>query len=153
MHGDADRGLIYTSPHLPKPLQISLADPKGDRDRNLFSHYLWNSSLLLAELIETGTLRLSGTDTGLAKSTSDDAGVDAAPALEFNIAGLATLVSANQTVELFPLPRGLESVSPPETQVKLPIKHLKADISHRNLAPALLSRPSCRFFLAPVGFS
>jgi len=146
VHGDADRGLIYTSPHLPKPLQISLADPKGERDRSLFSHHLWNSSLLLAELIEAGTLRLPGTDTELAESTSDDAGVDAAPASEFNIAGLATLVSANQTVALFSSPRGLESVSPAETQVKVPTKDLKADIPHRNSAPALLSRPSCRFF-------
>ncbi len=58
-HGDADHGLAYTSPHLPKPLHISLADPKAEEDRRLFSHYLWNSSLLLAELIEAGTLGLS----------------------------------------------------------------------------------------------
>lgn len=55
-HGDADHSVVYTSPHLPKPLNISLADSKGDDDRRLFSHYLWNSSLLLAELIEAGTL-------------------------------------------------------------------------------------------------
>src|SRR4051794_34470546 len=57
-HGDADHGLEYKSPHLPKPLQIDLADPVVDEDRKLFSHYLWNSSLLLAELVESGTLGL-----------------------------------------------------------------------------------------------
>ncbi|KAI7781216.1 nicotinamide N-methyltransferase [Diaporthe eres] len=57
-HGDADHGLLYQSPHLPKPLHISLADPTGDDDRRLFSHYLWNASLLLAEFVESGTLGL-----------------------------------------------------------------------------------------------
>ncbi|OIW29487.1 hypothetical protein CONLIGDRAFT_576711 [Coniochaeta ligniaria NRRL 30616] len=56
MHGDHEHGLLYTSPHLPNPLHISLADPQGEVDRHLFSHYLWNSSLQLAELIEAGTL-------------------------------------------------------------------------------------------------
>lgn len=49
---------MYQSPHLPKPLHISLADPTGDDDRRLFSHYLWNASLLLAEFVESGTLGL-----------------------------------------------------------------------------------------------
>ncbi|KAI5867142.1 hypothetical protein GGS23DRAFT_162616 [Durotheca rogersii] len=57
-HGDADHSLVYLSPHLPKPLHIALADPSQDSDRKLFSHYLWNSSLLLAELIEAGSLGL-----------------------------------------------------------------------------------------------
>ncbi|KAB5550931.1 nicotinamide N-methyltransferase [Coniochaeta sp. 2T2.1] len=56
VHGDGEHGLLYTSPHLPKPLDISLADPQGEEDRKLFSHYLWNSSLQLAELIEAGSL-------------------------------------------------------------------------------------------------
>ncbi|KAI0003614.1 hypothetical protein F4779DRAFT_601206 [Xylariaceae sp. FL0662B] len=57
-HGDAEHALIYTSPHLPAPLRLALAEPADERDRRLFSHYLWNSSLLLAELIEAGTLDL-----------------------------------------------------------------------------------------------
>ncbi|KAK4179101.1 hypothetical protein QBC36DRAFT_323392 [Triangularia setosa] len=57
-HGDADHGLLYTSPHLPHPLQFSLANVTEEKDRHLFSHYLWNSSLMLAELIEAGTLGL-----------------------------------------------------------------------------------------------
>ncbi|KAK3325333.1 hypothetical protein B0H66DRAFT_588117 [Apodospora peruviana] len=58
MHGDAEHDLLYTSPHLPKPFVLSLADPKGfdEETRGLFSHYLWNSSLQLAEFIEAGTL-------------------------------------------------------------------------------------------------
>ncbi|KAL2126089.1 hypothetical protein VTI74DRAFT_1722 [Chaetomium olivicolor] len=58
-HGDADHSLLYTSPHLPRPLPLALADVTAESDRRLFSHYLWNSSLLLAELIEAGTLGLA----------------------------------------------------------------------------------------------
>ncbi|KAK4227060.1 hypothetical protein QBC38DRAFT_478565 [Podospora fimiseda] len=58
-HGDADHGLLYTSPHLPNPLQFNLAKVSAEKDRHLFSHYLWNSSLLLAELIEASTLNLN----------------------------------------------------------------------------------------------
>ncbi|KAJ2891734.1 Protein N-methyltransferase NNT1 [Zalerion maritima] len=54
-HGDARQTLVYTSPHLPKPLQLTLCDPTQE-DRRLFSHFLWNSSLLLAELVECSTL-------------------------------------------------------------------------------------------------
>ncbi|KAI1262151.1 hypothetical protein F5Y18DRAFT_439252 [Xylariaceae sp. FL1019] len=58
-HGDNDHtSLLYTSPHLPKPINIALPDPEDEDDRNLQSHYLWNSSLLLAELIEAGSLGL-----------------------------------------------------------------------------------------------
>lgn len=61
-HGDAENSLLYTSPHLPKPLLIDLADPVGDEDRRLFSHFLWNSSLLLAELIERDSLDGGGAE-------------------------------------------------------------------------------------------
>ena len=55
-HGDADHGVLYTSPHLPEPITMSVTDPEGDADRKLFSHFLWNASLLLAKLIEADTL-------------------------------------------------------------------------------------------------
>jgi nicotinamide N-methyltransferase len=55
-HGDAKNNLSYASPHLPRPLVINLADPVKEDDRKLFSHYLWNSSLLLAEFIEADSL-------------------------------------------------------------------------------------------------
>ncbi|KAK3359363.1 hypothetical protein B0T25DRAFT_95838 [Lasiosphaeria hispida] len=87
-HGDERHGLVYNSPHLPKPLQISLADPKKDEDRHLFSHFLWNSSLQLAELIEAGTL-------GLADDRSDrengGAKVVVPPISHFDITGHSTL--------------------------------------------------------------
>ncbi|KAL2211892.1 nicotinamide N-methyltransferase [Sarocladium strictum] len=52
LHGDSHSSIIYTSPHLPHPLRLQLADPSQDEDRKLFSHYLWNAGLLLAELME-----------------------------------------------------------------------------------------------------
>ncbi|KAL5598973.1 hypothetical protein BROUX41_003708 [Berkeleyomyces rouxiae] len=55
-HGDNSHGLSYTSPFLPKPLTIALNNPQGDHNRRLFSHYLWNASLLLAEYIERDSL-------------------------------------------------------------------------------------------------
>ncbi|KAK1833367.1 hypothetical protein QBC39DRAFT_346648 [Podospora conica] len=92
-HGSADQGLVYTSPHLPKPLHISLADPTGDEDRRLFSHFLWNSSLLLAELVEAGTLGLSATGefTSSSAAAAQENSVDVAPSSDFDIAGLSTI--------------------------------------------------------------
>ncbi|CAK7241391.1 MAG: hypothetical protein STHCBS139747_002852 [Sporothrix thermara] len=55
-HGDADHGVLYTSPHLPEPLHLSVTDPIDSADRKLFSHFVWNSSLLLAKLVEAGTI-------------------------------------------------------------------------------------------------
>lgn len=46
-------------------MHISLADPVGDNDRKLFSHYLWNASLLLAEFVESGTLGLGPEQGGV----------------------------------------------------------------------------------------
>ncbi|KAI1414269.1 hypothetical protein F5Y13DRAFT_159150 [Hypoxylon sp. FL1857] len=79
-HGDAEHSLIYTSPHLPRPLHIGLADPDQETDRKLFSHYLWNASLLLAEFVEAGALELP-LDVGLGRLTPAD----------FDVRGLETL--------------------------------------------------------------
>ncbi|KAF4121802.1 putative methyltransferase [Geosmithia morbida] len=60
-HGDADHPLLYTSPHLPgPPLGFDLMDPDAERERMLFSHYMWNASLLMGELVERDTLGLEG---------------------------------------------------------------------------------------------
>lgn len=88
LHGDHEHDLLYTSPHLPRPLHISLADPKGQDDRRLFSHYLWNSSLQLAELIEAGTLGLERLDSWAEVSTRHDC---SPPLSAFSVEGLATL--------------------------------------------------------------
>lgn len=61
-HGDRDQDLLYTAPSLPKPLRLVLNPAEGESDRSLFSHYLWNSSLLLAELVEGGSWRPSAAE-------------------------------------------------------------------------------------------
>lgn len=65
-HGDADHGVLYTSPHLPEPLHLSVTDPSGEADRKLFSHFVWNSSLLLAKLVEAGTLEAAANNDRVA---------------------------------------------------------------------------------------
>lgn len=57
LHGDADHPVTYASPHLSKPIELDLCDPTGE-DRTLFSHHLWNASLLAAEFVEADTLGL-----------------------------------------------------------------------------------------------
>ncbi|KAG7289458.1 hypothetical protein NEMBOFW57_005829 [Staphylotrichum longicolle] len=80
-HGDSDHGLLYTSPHLPHPIALALAQVEAETDRYLFSHYLWNSSLLLAELIEAGTLGLEiPREEGIAP-----------PVATFDVSGLKTI--------------------------------------------------------------
>ncbi|KAK4104800.1 hypothetical protein N658DRAFT_504353 [Parathielavia hyrcaniae] len=79
LHGDAEHGLLYTSPYLPRAVPLALAEVKSEDDRRLFSHYLWNASLLLAELIEVGTLGVT---------TSEQGGP---PVEAFNVAGLETI--------------------------------------------------------------
>lgn len=56
LHGDAGQTLVYKSPHLAEPLLLKLSDPLQEKERTLFSHHLWTSSLFLAELIEADTL-------------------------------------------------------------------------------------------------
>lgn len=102
-HGDPDTTLLYTSPSLPRPLRIELADPSADEDRLLFGHYLWNASLLAAEFIDAGTTLPPPADT----ETDPDAiqqqqqrwgpqpGGDgprlSPPSTYFNIAGKSTI--------------------------------------------------------------
>lgn len=50
-HGDRDNSVIYLSPSFG-PIELSLADPQGEDSRKLFSHFLWNAGLQLAEFIE-----------------------------------------------------------------------------------------------------
>lgn len=92
--GDADHGLLYQSPHLLKPLHISLADPDGDDDRQLFSHYLWNASLLLAELVEAGTLASGRVSSSLPSSSPAPPALKSPlgpPLTDFDIANLTTI--------------------------------------------------------------
>lgn len=50
-HGDTDHGVIYLSPRFGD-IKLELADPQGADSRKLFSHFLWNSGLQLAQFIE-----------------------------------------------------------------------------------------------------
>lgn len=50
-HGDAQTSVIYQSPRFGN-IDLQLADPQGDDSRKLFSHFLWNAGLQLAEFIE-----------------------------------------------------------------------------------------------------
>lgn len=52
-HGDRDNSVIYLSPAFG-PITLTLADPQGEDSRKLFSHFLWNAGLQLAEFIEEG---------------------------------------------------------------------------------------------------
>ncbi|SPN98796.1 related to NNT1 Putative nicotinamide N-methyltransferase, has a role in rDNA silencing and in lifespan determination [Cephalotrichum gorgonifer] len=70
-HGSVDDALLYTSPHLPRPLRIELSDPSGERERVLFAHHLWNSSLLAVEFIERGSLGVER--DGLPTEAEDEA--------------------------------------------------------------------------------
>jgi len=88
-HGDADHDVVYTSPNLPKPLHLSLADPTAAEDRDLFSHYVWNAGLVLAELIEAGTLGLSPSKSGTGAAGGDVEGLRGT-ASDFSVAGLST---------------------------------------------------------------
>ncbi|KUJ20923.1 uncharacterized protein LY89DRAFT_729740 [Mollisia scopiformis] len=52
-HGDSTSSVIYLSSTFGS-LTLSLADPQGEDNRRLFSHFLWNAGLQLAEFIELG---------------------------------------------------------------------------------------------------
>lgn len=100
-HGDDEHSLVYSSPHLPRPLRLDLAAPTAQEDRRLFSHYLWNSSLQLAELIEAGTLELPYESIGGCGHDGEDQGRGgrgqgqglalATPVGDFDVRGLSTL--------------------------------------------------------------
>lgn len=55
-HGDRDNSVIYLSPSFG-PITLTLADPQGEDSRKLFSHFLWNAGLQLAEFIEEGDVQ------------------------------------------------------------------------------------------------
>ncbi|KAL6879737.1 nicotinamide N-methyltransferase [Trichoderma longibrachiatum] len=134
-HGDAEHSLVYASPKLPKPLLIELADPEGETDRRLFSHYLWNASLLLAELIERDSL-----DDDEKEKNEEEEGLG--KGISFDTRGLNTLELGAGTA----LPSmmagllGAKSVVVTDYPAPAVIKTLRANVA-RNIKPEL----------APVG--
>lgn len=49
-HGDPGSTIVYKSATFGN-IELKTADPKGEGERQLFSHYLWNSGIKLANLI------------------------------------------------------------------------------------------------------
>ena len=85
-HGDANHALIYTSPYLSQPILLELDDPTDAEERYLFSHYLWNAGLLLAELIEQDTLGLPAFPTKNGSSCGNGGNGEKGP---FHVEGLS----------------------------------------------------------------
>ena len=52
IHGDPDSVIIYKSRRFGD-IELRTANPEGEDERRLFSHYLWNASLLMAKLISS----------------------------------------------------------------------------------------------------
>lgn len=49
-HGDAGDVIIYKSARFGD-LSLLTSDPSGEDERRLFSHYLWNAGVLMAERV------------------------------------------------------------------------------------------------------
>ncbi|KAH0391065.1 hypothetical protein KCU89_g14916, partial [Aureobasidium melanogenum] len=49
-HGDPGSIIIYKSQRF-SDISLTTADPNGEEERTLFSHYLWNAGILLAERV------------------------------------------------------------------------------------------------------
>lgn len=50
LHGDPDSVVVYQSQRFGT-IELRTADPEGEDERRLFSHYVWNASIKLAELM------------------------------------------------------------------------------------------------------
>ena len=49
-HGDPGSTVIYKSKKFGN-IELKTADPTGEDERRLFSHYLWNAGVLMAERV------------------------------------------------------------------------------------------------------
>lgn len=49
-HGDPGSTIVYKSPRFGN-VELKTADPAGEGERQLFSHYLWNAGIKMANLI------------------------------------------------------------------------------------------------------
>lgn len=61
LHGEHGTTIVYKS-HQFGNISILTADPDGEDERKLFSHYLWNAGILMAERI-SGNRMLSDQET------------------------------------------------------------------------------------------
>lgn len=58
IHGDPESTVVYLSKRFG-PIELRTADPNDEVERRLFSHYVWNASIKLAELISEKDSRWS----------------------------------------------------------------------------------------------
>ena len=49
-HGDPGSIIVYRSARFGN-IELETADPKGENERQLFGHYLWNAGIKMADLI------------------------------------------------------------------------------------------------------
>jgi len=49
-HGDPGSIIVYKSERF-REISLTAADPNGEEERTLFSHYLWNAGILMAERV------------------------------------------------------------------------------------------------------
>lgn len=50
-YGDAENIVAYHSRRFDEDFALNTADPTGETERRKFAHYVWNASLLMAELL------------------------------------------------------------------------------------------------------
>ena len=50
LHGDPGSIIVYKSPYFGN-IELTTADPEGEVEPQLFSHYLWNAGIKLANLV------------------------------------------------------------------------------------------------------
>jgi hypothetical protein len=110
-HGDPSTPVIYLS-SIFGPLHLTLADPRGEDNLQLFSHFLWNAGVLLAEFI------VEGNETELGVRGEDVLEVGAGT-------GLSGIVSCL---------RGAKRVVVSDYPAPEVLRNIKANIE-RNIAP------------------
>jgi hypothetical protein len=88
MHGDALCPVIYRSPQFGD-IRLSLADPKGEETRRLFSHHVWNAGVQMAGFVEDGL----GGDAEEGDGGMDDrkGGVDYGKGMNWDVHGHTVL--------------------------------------------------------------
>lgn len=132
LHGLPGQSLLYTSPYLPSSMVLELCDPGAETERKLFSHYLWNSSLMISELIEADTLGIKGEREG--RVTDTDFNITGRSVIELGAGtGLASIMAA-----LLEARRVVATDYPSPTL----LKSLKRNVA-RNVVPKL----------APAGYT
>lgn len=111
-HGDSDSSVEYASPVARVGrLRLQLADPAAGREHQLFGHYVWNSAVQAAALLEAGrgawdvggraVLEL-GAGAGLASIVAARMGASRVVAADFPAPALLAVLRANVARNLPP---------------------------------------------------